>query len=46
LKAIDETSGQLTYQQWRQRLATLIAAFPQHPQLEGRAANKRRVLFT
>jgi hypothetical protein len=48
LQAIREANYQLTYQQLHSRLLFLLddAGYNQHPRLEGRAANKKRPLFT
>jgi hypothetical protein len=46
LQAIAEAGGRLSYRQWHARLGAMISAFPQHPQLEGAPANKRRMLFS
>ena len=48
LKAIKEANYQLTYAQLSSRLNYLLdqADYPQHPQLEGNARNKKRPLFT
>ena len=48
LKAIEEANYQITYRDLIKRLKALIkkAGYPQHPQLEGRAANKKLPLFT
>lgn len=48
LKAIQEASYKITYQQLHSRLNYLLddAGYPQHPQLEGRTANKKRLIFT
>jgi hypothetical protein len=48
LEAIKAANYQITYQQLHSRLRYLIddAGYPQHPQLEGRTANKKRLLFT
>jgi metacaspase-1 len=48
LKAITEAKYQITYQQLHDRLQFGLddAGYPQHPQLEGRAANKKRLIFT
>ena len=45
LQAIRAASYQLTYSQLEQRLRNLIEDYPQHPQLEGKAANKKRQIF-
>jgi len=48
LQAIQEANYGLTWQQVHSRLAYLIddAGYPQHPQLEGRKANKKRPIFS
>lgn len=46
LRAIHEAQGALTYNRMHSRLTSLIGDYPQHPQLEGSNANKRRKLFT
>lgn len=48
LKAITEADYRITYRQLHERLLKLLddAGYPQHPQLEGRPANKKRQLFT
>ncbi len=48
LKAITEVNYQMTYQQLEARLLFELddAGYPQHPQLEGRPANKKRQIFT
>lgn len=46
LQVIQEARGKLTYQQLYERLKRRITRFPQHPQLEGSDASKRRRLFT
>jgi hypothetical protein len=48
LKAIREAGYDLTYAELHARLVAMVeaAGFPQHPQLEGRAENKARQLFT
>jgi hypothetical protein len=46
LRAIRESNYQLTYSQLHQRLGNLIEEdYPQHPQLEGKQANKKRQIF-
>lgn len=46
LRAMREASFQLTYSQLQQRLRNLIDEdYPQHPQLEGKTANKKRQIF-
>jgi hypothetical protein len=48
LKAIREAKYKLTYSQLRTRLNHLLdeAQYPQHPQLEGNSARKRRQIFS
>ncbi|BCS35916.1 hypothetical protein TBR22_A51510 [Luteitalea sp. TBR-22] len=46
LKAIREAPSTLTYNRLHSRITSLIGDYPQHPQLEGSNANKRRLLFT
>lgn len=48
LKAIQESSYQITYAQLSTRLNLLLddAGYPQHPQLEGATRNKRKPIFT
>jgi hypothetical protein len=46
IQAIREANYNLTYSQLHQRLRTLIEDYPQHPQLEGKASNKKRPIFT
>ena len=46
LKAIREAPDALTYNRLHSRITSLIGDYPQHPQLEGSTANKRRKLFT
>jgi hypothetical protein len=48
LQAIREAEYQITYEQLQARLFHLLdeADYPQHPQLEGRRANKERQIFT
>ena len=48
LQAIREANYRLTWAQLHARLNFLVddAGFPQHPQLEGRQANKRRQIFS
>ena len=45
IQAIREANYNLTYNQLHQRLKTLIQDYPQHPQLEGKASNKKRPIF-
>jgi hypothetical protein len=48
IQAIRETGDTITYAQLRSRLLHLLdqAGYPQHPQLEGTAANKKKPIFT
>ena len=46
LDVIRKAKNRLTYAQLHERLLKAITAYPQHPHLEGAAANKRRQLFT
>jgi hypothetical protein len=48
LQAIRNANHQITYQQLHDRLLFLVdeAGYPQHPQLEGQQANKKRQIFT
>jgi metacaspase-1 len=48
LQAIQTANHQITYQQLHERVNFLLdeAGYPQHPQLEGRAATKKRQIFT
>lgn len=48
LQAIRAANYQITYQQLHARLLYLLddAGYPQHPQLEGRKANKKRQILT
>ena len=46
LQAIRSANFKLTYAQLAQRLTNLIEDYPQHPQLEGKSANKKRQIFT
>ncbi len=46
LQAIRESPQALTYNRLHSRITSLIGDYPQHPQLEGSTANKRRQLFT
>jgi hypothetical protein len=48
LQAIREANYDLTYSQLRSRLLYLLdeAGYPQHPQLEGAAANKKKRIFS
>jgi metacaspase-1 len=45
LQAIRLANFQLTYAQLEQRIRNLIEDYPQHPQLEGKSANKKRQIF-
>ena len=45
LKAIREAPHTLTYNRLLSRITSVIEDYPQHPQLEGTNANKRRKLF-
>ncbi len=45
IKAIREAPGALTYNRLHTRITSLIADYPQHPQLEGSSTNKRRKIF-
>ena len=47
LKAIQEANYTITYRQLRDRLLFMLddEGYPQHPQLEGTAANKKRQIF-
>jgi metacaspase-1 len=46
LKAIREAPHALTYNRLHSRITSLIGDYPQHPQLEGSNANRRRKLFS
>jgi hypothetical protein len=48
LQAIKAANYQITYQQLHTRLTYLLddAGYPQHPQLEGSATNKKKLIFT
>ena len=48
LQAIQEASYAITLQQLCDRLTFLLdeGGYPQHPQLEGTASNKKRLIFT
>jgi hypothetical protein len=46
LQAIAKAGGKLTYAQLHSRILNLIDDYPQHPQLEGKRANKKRLIFT
>lgn len=43
---IRRAKGKLTYSQLHTRLLNAITDYPQHPQLEGKAANKKKMLFS
>jgi metacaspase-1 len=45
LKALTEAQYKVTYAQLHKRLRSLITDYPQHPQLEGKAGNKKRQVF-
>jgi metacaspase-1 len=45
LQAIRAANFKLTYAQLSQRIKNLIEDYPQHPQLEGKAVNKKRQIF-
>lgn len=45
LQAIRSANFQLTYAQLSKRIKNLIEDYPQHPQLEGSSANKKRQIF-
>jgi len=45
LQAIRSANYQLTYAQLHQRIGNLIEDYPQHPQLEGTATNKKKQIF-
>jgi metacaspase-1 len=45
LQAIRSANFQLTYAQLEQRIRNLIEDYPQHPQLEGKSANKKQQIF-
>jgi metacaspase-1 len=45
LQAIRSANYQLTYSQLHQRIVNLIDDYPQNPQLEGKAENKKRQIF-
>ena len=45
LEAIRAANYELTYAQLPSRVTYLISDYPQHPQLEGKAANKKRAIF-
>jgi len=45
IRAIKEANYRLTYAQLHTRVKHLIRDFPQHPQLEGKAENKKRQIF-
>ena len=48
IKAIRDASYAITYAQLHSRLRYLLdeAGYPQHPQLEGSATNKKKQIFT
>lgn len=48
LKAIREANYEITFRQLHTRLRTLVddAGYPQHPQMEGRSANKKKQIFS
>jgi hypothetical protein len=48
LQAIREANYEITYAQLHSRLTSLVdnAGYPQHPQLEGNAKNRRRPIFS
>ncbi len=48
LKTIAEANYRITYRQLGDRLKLSVsgAGYPQHPQLEGSSANKKRQIFT
>jgi len=48
LQCIRDANYKITYRQLHDRLLFLVddAGYPQHPQLEGRRANKKRQIFT
>ncbi|MGH7487242.1 MAG: caspase family protein [bacterium] len=46
LEAIKKSKYKLTYSELHTRLTSLITDYPQHPQLEGKEANKKRQIFT
>lgn len=45
IKALTEAQYALTYAQLHRKLRALITDYPQHPQLEGSASNKKRQVF-
>jgi len=45
LKALEGSHYKMTYAQLHQRLQRLIVDYPQHPQLEGKAGDKKRQVF-
>lgn len=45
LQAIRSANYQLTFAQLHERIVNLIEDYPQHPQLEGKSANKKRQIF-
>lgn len=46
LQAIRQAPQSLTYSRLHSRITSLIGDYPQHPQLEGTNANKKRLIFT
>jgi hypothetical protein len=48
VKAIQEANYEITFQQMHTRLRSLVdsAGYPQHPQLEGKKANKKKQIFS
>jgi hypothetical protein len=48
IQAIRETNYNITYAQLHSRLLYLLdeAGYPQHPQLEGTIANKKKRIFS
>lgn len=46
LEVIRQAAFKLTYSQLHQRLLKRITDYPQHPQLEGKSLNKKRLLFS
>ena len=47
-KIIQEMNYQVTYQQLQSQLLFLLddGGYPQHPQIEGKKSNKKRLIFT
>lgn len=45
MQAVTAANYELTYEQLHQRIGNLIEDYPQHPQLEGNAANRKRQIF-